>query len=124
VTGTRFDLREGKRFSEILREYANGFDDNFILGDSENILRENAVIVTAEKSGIQMAVHTTRPGVQFYMGGFLNCSGKSPYPRHSGFCLETQAWPDAVNHCEFPNIIIEPGKPHRSLTRYTFSCFL
>ncbi|MBE6359677.1 MAG: galactose mutarotase [Lentisphaerae bacterium] len=121
VTGTRYDLRQGKRFSEILQEYANGFDDNFVFGEEENILRENVAIVTAEKSGIQMSMHTTRPGVQFYMGGFLNCSGKSPYPRHSGFCLESQAWPDAVNHPEFPGIIIEPGTPHHSLTRYSFS---
>lgn len=52
-------------------------------------------------SGRVLEVYTTQPGVQFYTGNFLDGSlkGKSGavYPKHSGFCLETQNWPDAVN---------------------------
>ena len=77
--------------------------------------------VTAERSGIRLAVDTTRPGIQFYMGGFLNESGKSFYRKNSGFCLETQCWPNAVNHPHFPSVRLEPGKGHHSLTRYRFS---
>lgn len=121
VTGTRFDLRNGKKFSTILTEYDGGFDDNFILGDKDHVYRERVAEVSAGKSGITLAVHTSRPGLQFYMGSFLNDTGKSTYPRCSGFCLETQNWPNSVNHPEFPSIRVEPGKPHHSITRYEFS---
>ena len=52
-------------------------------------------------SGRVLEVYTTQPGVQFYTGNVLDgtLKGKSGagYPKHSGFCLETQSWPDAVN---------------------------
>lgn len=48
-----------------------------------------------------VSVRTTQPGVQFYTANFLDGSlkgkGSAMYPKHSAFCLETQAWPDAVN---------------------------
>ena len=121
VTGSRFDLRQGKKFSTIFEEHDGGFDDNFILGSADHCYRENVAVVSAGYSGIRMSVHTSRPGIQLYMGNFLNDLGKSPYPRNSGFCLETQCWPDAVNHPHFPSVRIEPGKPHHSITRYNFS---
>ena len=47
--------------------------------------------------------------------------GKSGiYERNSGFCLETQCWPDAVNHPEFPPVIITPDQPFRGVTRLQF----
>ena len=126
VDGTLFDLRNGRNFQEILTANPAGFDDNFILGTTsgETVLCD-AAVVTAADSGIRMRLHTDRPGVQFYMGGFLpgteKCgkSGK-PYPRHSGFCLETQCWPDAVNHPEFPSVYITPDRPFSALTRLEF----
>lgn len=52
-------------------------------------------------SGRVLEVSSTQPGVQFYTGNFLDGSlrgkGGATYPKHSGFCLETQSWPDAVN---------------------------
>ncbi|MBR7121172.1 MAG: galactose mutarotase [Lentisphaeria bacterium] len=123
VDNSRFDLRQGKRFSTIFAEYDGGFDDNFILGDADHCYRENVATVTAGYSGIRLTIHTSRPGIQLYMGNFLNDHGKSPYPRNSGFCLETQCWPDAVNHPAFPSVRVEPGKPHHSITRYNFSIF-
>ena len=121
VDNSRFDLRKGKKFSTIFAEYDGGFDDNFIIGDADHCYRENVAVVTAGHSGIKLALHTSRPGVQLYMGNFLDDHGKSSYPRNSGFCLETQCWPDAVNHPDFPSVRIEPGKPHHSITRYKFS---
>lgn len=52
-------------------------------------------------SGRVLEVSTTQPGVQFYTGNFLDGSlqgkGGTTYPKHSGLCLETQNWPNAVN---------------------------
>lgn len=53
-------------------------------------------------------MYSTQPGVQFYTGNFLDGTlrGKkgAVYPKHSGFCLETQNWPDAVNQVK-----LQPG---------------
>lgn len=57
-------------------------------------------------SGRVLEVYTTQPGVQFYTGNFLDGTlrgkGGAVYPKHSGFCLETQNWPDAVNQVKPP----------------------
>lgn len=125
VTGTRFDLRCGKSFRTIFSETPGGFDDNFIIADRDGLHQECVAQVCAENSGIRMTVHTSRPGIQFYMGSFLpGCEypGKSGtvYGRNSGFCLETQCWPDAVNHPDFPSVVITPERPFHGVTRLQF----
>lgn len=124
VAGTVFDLQNEISFAEIFSRVPNGFDDNFILCKTDDLLCSPAAVVCSQKSGIRMQIYTSQPGVQFYMGEYLpgtDSSGKSGiYYRHGGFCLETQHWPDAVNHPEFPSIRIEPGKPRHAVTRYHF----
>jgi aldose 1-epimerase len=72
-----------------------------------------------------MEVRTTQPGVQLYTGNFLDGSLKGKggfvYSQHSGFCLETQHFPDGVNQPNFPSIILRPGKTYRQTTIYKFS---
>lgn len=122
VTGTRFDVRNGKRFSDIFAEHKGGFDDNFVLGREHNVWHEEAAVVTAEGSGIRLAMSTDRPGVQVYMAGGMKGEGKTcDYVSNCGFCLESQNWPDAANHPEFPSVRLDPGKPFKGLTRYQFS---
>ena len=121
----KYDLRAGRSFADILAETPGGFDDNFILGERDHVWRENCAVVTARDSGIRLRLHTSRPGVQFYMGKYLADApdvGKSgrPYPAFGGFCLETQCWPDAVNHPGFPPVTVEPGRPFHGLTRWQF----
>ncbi len=124
VEGTLYDLRGGKRFEEIIRELPRGFDDNFVLGESDDVWQENVAEVIAENNGITLSVDTNAPGVQFYMGGYLSSSitGKSgiAYLPNSAFCLETQLWPDAVHFPEFPSARIEPGDVYRHRTVYRF----
>ena len=75
-------------------------------------------------SGREMEVWTTEPGIQFYSGNFLDGSitGKRGvvYGQHSGFCLETQHFPDAVNQPKFPSIILRPGQEYHQETIYKF----
>ncbi len=124
VTGTAYDLRHGKTFAEIHHDLPPGLDDNFILDDRDGDFKENVAVVSSDRTGIELALSTTAPGVQFYMGFFLDGSaiGKSGkgYPQFSAFCLETQNWPDAVNHSHFPSARLEPGKPylHKSVFRF------
>ena len=124
VEKTIYDLRNGVSFAEILKKNTDGFDDNFILGDSDRVYRENAVVVHAEKSGITMKLHTNRSGIQFYMGKHLSAdapAGKNgSYMPFHGFCLETQSWPDSLNHRDFPSIIIAKGRPFHGITVLQF----
>jgi aldose 1-epimerase len=72
-----------------------------------------------------MEVWTEEPGLQFYSGNFLDGSlvGKSgrAYPHRSGFCLETQHYPDSPNQPGFPSTILRPGETYRTATLYKFS---
>ncbi|KAB0381070.1 hypothetical protein FD755_008854 [Muntiacus reevesi] len=84
-----------------------------------------SVTVYHAGSGRVLEVYTTQPGVQFYTGNFLDgtLKGKSGavYPKHSGFCLETQSWPDAVNQPHFPPVLLKPGEEYDHTTWFKFS---
>ena len=76
------------------------------------------------KTGIDMEVYTTQRGVQFYSGNFLDgeVQGKNGaiYPKRSGFCLETQGFPNAPAFQHFPQIILKKGEVYAEKTLYKF----
>ena len=110
------------RPNEQLR-FAAGYDHNFVLESRSGEL-SLAATVLEPLSGRELEVFTTEPGVQFYSGNFLDGSllGKNghAYERRSGFCLETQHFPDSPNHPSFPSIILRPGQTYRSTTVFRF----
>ncbi len=124
VAGTAYDLRAGKSFARIFEEMPAGFDDNFVIGERAGEFKRDVASVVSERTGISVAVSTTEPGIQLYMGFFLDGSvmGKEEvaYPQFSAFCLETQLWPDAVNHPDFPSARLEPGQIYQQKTVYRF----
>jgi len=71
-----------------------------------------------------MDVLSTEPGVQFYTGNFLDgtITGKKGvvYRQYQAFCLETQHFPDSVNHPNFPTYVLKAGDTYRSTTIYRF----
>jgi aldose 1-epimerase len=75
-------------------------------------------------SGRTLDVFTTEPGVQFYTGNFLDGTltgkGGTVYRRRTGFCLETQHFPDSPNQPAFPSTILEPGREYRTQTVFRF----
>jgi aldose 1-epimerase len=75
-------------------------------------------------SGRTLDVWTTEPGLQFYSGNFLDGSitGKAGrvYAHRTGFCLETQHFPDSPNQPAFPSTILRPGEEYRSRTVFAF----
>ena len=116
------DLRRPMSFEEILRQVPGGLDHNYILGRSFD-WKADCVTAHSEHTGITMNVSTDRTGVQVYMGGGIDGypEGKSGfYRRFAGFCLETQEWPDALNHPDFPSIILPAGKEYHTRTVYRF----
>jgi aldose 1-epimerase len=83
-----------------------------------------AATASEPTSGRRMEVWTTEPGMQFYTGNFLDgtLTGKAgkPYPRRSGFCFETQHYPDSPNKPSFPTTTLRPGATYSSTTIYRF----
>jgi aldose 1-epimerase len=74
-------------------------------------------------SGRSMILFTTQPGVQFYTGNMLprlNGKAGSVYSKYSGFCLETEHFPDAPNQSDFPPCIFGPGKDYHEKSVFSF----
>jgi aldose 1-epimerase len=80
-----------------------------------------AATVREPRSGRQMEVHTTEPGVQLYTAehfdGGAGCAG---HGRRHAFCLECQHFPDAPNHPHFPSTVLRPGETYRQVTEHRF----
>lgn len=128
VENTAFDFRTAKPIgrdienSEEQLKLTGGYDHNFVIDDADGTLRKCAQADCAT-TGISMHVYTTMPGVQFYAGNFLEGElGKQDLPmqKRSGFCLETQYYPDSPNKAAFPNCIFDAGEKFISETVYTF----
>jgi aldose 1-epimerase len=103
-------------------EFAGGHDHNYIL--EEHYAHHPIARVRSRKSGITMDVHTDMPAIQFYSGNFLGddpgTKGGKKAVRRGGFCLESQFFPDALHHDDFPSIILKTGDVFRSETVYKF----
>ena len=112
LKGTPMDFSEPTRIGdriEQLKPKLNGYDHNYILGEDKTL--KMAARLTEPKSGRIMEVRTTQPAVQLYTGNHLG---------YTGVCLETQHYPDAIHHKNFPSIVIRPGAPLRETTVFTF----
>jgi aldose 1-epimerase len=130
VANTPFDFRTantiGARINQETDEqikFGKGYDHTWVINGRAGSLRQ-AAVVYEPTSGRVMEVWTTEPGVQFYTGNYLDgtITGKSgkPYPRRSGFCLETQHYPDSPNQPGFPTTTLKKGATYRSTTIYRF----
>ncbi|MCB0563467.1 MAG: galactose mutarotase [Phaeodactylibacter sp.] len=130
VEGTPFDFRTptiiGERVNadnEQIR-FGGGYDHNFVLNRKGEGL-ELAATVYEPTTGRFMEVLTTEPGIQFYCGNFLDGSnigkGGVPYAYRTGFCLETQHYPDSPNQPDFPSTVLRPGEKYETKTVYRFS---
>ncbi len=105
-------------------QMAMGYDFNYVLGEQTPEPRFAASAWEPE-SGRYMEVFTTEPGVQLYSGNHLKGTevGKSgvAYGKRTGFCFETQHFPDSPNKPHFPTTLLNPGDTLRSTTLFKFS---
>ncbi|HEX8072684.1 MAG TPA: aldose epimerase family protein [Pyrinomonadaceae bacterium] len=130
VRGTPFDFNRptaiGARINQRDEQlqFGSGYDHNFVVRGRPGVLRP-AATVFEPTTGRVLEVLTTEPGVQFYAGNFLddNTVGKNgkAYPRRTGFCLETQHYPDSPNKPHFPSTVLRRGGQYRTTTVYRFS---
>lgn len=130
VEGTPFDFRTPTAIGERVNaddeqiRFGLGYDHNFVL-DRKGEGLELAASVYEPTTGRFMEVLTTEPGLQFYCGNFLDGSnvgkGGVPYAYRTGFCLETQHYPDSPNQAAFPSTVLRPGEKYETRTVYRFS---
>ncbi len=125
VTNTPFDLRQQIPLKKRLHAQhpqialADGFDHTFAINGTG--LRDAAQVYEPD-SGRYCTVRTDQPGVQLYTCNTLYAHGKNGvlYGKHQGLCLETQQFPDAPNHANYPSAILRPNEVWRGVTEYEF----
>ena len=127
VEGTPFDFRTphliGERIGDAYDQLilGGGYDHNYVLDNLEEVDAE----VYDPSTGRVIQVITDQPGVQLYTGNFLDGTqtgrGGKVYQYRSGFCLETQRYPDSPNQASFPSVILTPEEPFLSSTTFRFS---
>jgi aldose 1-epimerase len=130
VEGTPFDFSRptaiGARIDHDDEQLilGKGYDHNWVLnkeGDGPCL----AARACERASGRMLEVYTTQPGLQFYSGNFLDngIAGKAgqSYRHRSGFCLETQHFPDSPNRPNFPSTMLEAGSKYEQTTIFKFT---
>jgi len=114
VKGTSLDFTKPTRIGERIEQLKpkpGGYDHNFVVMHGSRSLSLTGR-VTDPKSGRVLEVRTTEPGVQLYTANHL---------QHRAVCLETQHYPDSINHPEFPSTVLRPGENFKSTTVWAFS---
>ena len=130
VGGTPFDFRESKSIGDDINNedkqltFGNGYDHCWVLNKQDEGIR---LVATAYDpvSGRLLEVSSDQPGIQFYSGNFLDgtlvSKDGAKYEFRSGFCLETQHYPDSPNQESFPTVILNPGEKYDTKTIFKFS---
>ncbi len=127
VEGTPMDFRSSKKVGKDIKEqyeplvFGGGYDHNWCLNNRGEFAK--VIELSSDISGITLEVYTDLPGVQIYSGNFLeNEIGKQGvvYKHRQGICFETQHYPDAVNHENFPSPIVKKGEEYKTRTSYKF----
>ncbi|MCX7841574.1 MAG: galactose mutarotase [Clostridia bacterium] len=129
VKGTVMDFTDFKEIGPGLASgdeqiiFGQGYDHNWVLNGEKNTLKKAAELFDPE-SERRMEVYTTKPGIQFYSGNFLNVTEHvkdgAVYCKRAGLCLETQYFPNSLKHKHFPSPILKAGEKYRHTTIYKF----
>ncbi len=126
VESTPMDFRAGKTIgAEIEADYealifGGGYDHNWVLNGSGY---RQAASMYSEKTGIEMKVYTDLPGMQFYVGNFIeheNGKEGAVYKKRHGACFETQYFPDAIHKEHFEGPVVKAGEVYDTTTVYQF----
>lgn len=128
VEGTPLDFRKEKAIGrDIFADYeplvfGHGYDHNWILNHPGSFRR--VASLRSDKTGKSMDVYTDLPGMQMYTANFLDGTligkGGVKYEQRSGVCFETQYFPDAPNHKNFPSTVVKAGDVYKTTTTYKF----
>ncbi|XP_019159975.1 PREDICTED: aldose 1-epimerase-like [Ipomoea nil] len=129
INNTAFDFLKPQQVGSQMAKLpkgSGGFDINYAVDGYDDVgtrKKKTVAKVYDERSGIGMEIKATAPGVQFYTANHLQDvkgKGSAVYESHAALCLETQGFPDAVNHPNFPSTIVTPQQPYKHTLHITF----
>ena len=130
VEGTPFDFTTSHTIGERIGDdhtqmvFGGGYDHNWVLNGTAAEGMTLAARVHEPTTGRTLEILTTEPAIQFYSGNFLDgtLTGKGGvvYQHRTGFCLETQHYPDSPNQPGFPSTILRPGEEYSTRTLFRF----
>jgi len=128
VSGSAFDFTKEKPIGQDVDGncpqvgLTGGYDHNFVLDDYDGSI-QLAARLSCPEAGRSMEIYTDLPGIQVYTGNFIGkqtAKAGAAYDRRMGVALETQFFPDAPNHPEFPSDIFGPDRKYDYTTIYKF----
>ncbi len=131
VSGTEADYTDfcpinGPVSNDQTKSFHLEHDRFYILNSSETEMPV-AAVARSYASGLELEIATTQSGLQFYSADYIGAGTKGKlgcvYGPRSGFCLEPEGYPDAVNRPEFPSVILRPGEVYKQVTEYRFREF-
>ncbi|KAL5817857.1 hypothetical protein ACOSQ3_026235 [Xanthoceras sorbifolium] len=126
VKDTPFDFTAEKKIGASIHEVPGlGYDHNYVLdcGEEKSGLKHAAKLKDPSSSRV-LNLWTDAPGMQFYTANYVNGvvgKGGAVYGKHSGVCLETQGFPNAINQPNFPSVVIRPGEKYKHTMLFEFS---
>jgi aldose 1-epimerase len=131
VTNTPFDFRSARVVGKDINvaddqlKKGKGYDHCWVL-DNQN--KGSRLVASAYHpgSGRFLEISSDEPAIQFYTGNFLDGTlpmkgGAGTYAHRTGFCLETQHYPDSPNRPDFPSVLLNPGDKYTTTTSFKFS---
>jgi aldose 1-epimerase len=128
VEGTPFDFRKSTKIGSGINDshpqliIGNGYDHNFVLNNQGELAL--AAELSDSLSGRILQVYTTKPGIQFYSGNFLDGSLSGNQGREYSFryalCLEPHHFPDSPNKPQFESPVLRPGEKYHEVDVYKF----
>ncbi|KAL9263990.1 Galactose mutarotase-like protein [Drosera capensis] len=125
VKGTPFDFTNEKKIGQDIKEVGMGYDHNYVLdcGEEKAGLRHAGKVRDSSSKRV-LDLWTNVPGMQFYTANYVDGvtgKGGAVYGKHSGLCLETQGFPNAINQTNFPSVLVRPGKKYSHTMLFEFS---
>lgn len=112
VHDTALDFTLWKTIGHDIKQLAatQGYD-HYLLATQNNKTLKQLAHIKSTTTNYELMIASTELGFQFYSGQFL----AEPY---TGFCIETQNYPNAINQANFPSPIITPENPYYQRTVY------
>ncbi|XP_027126598.1 uncharacterized protein [Coffea arabica] len=125
VKDTPFDFTTEQKIGSRIHEVGIGYDHNYVLDcEDEQWGLKHAVKLKDPVSSRVLNLWTNAPGMQFYTANYVHGivgKGGAQYDKHSGVCLETQGFPNAINQPDFPSIVVRPGEKYEHSMLFEFS---
>lgn len=124
VQNTPYDFLKPKKVGSQINELPGLYDINYVLDKNSQNHLSKVAMVRDPVSGRKMELWSNQLGVQYYTSGMLgDTKGKGGviYHKHAGIALETQGYPDSVNHPNFPSQIVHPGETYKHYMVYRFT---